>query len=1312
MRTSKKDRFITIRSEGGLLPLDFLERVALLDQEISGLTPADYHLLEHEKINESINRAWDRLLGCWVSFKSATKNANEDDPLIRETRERWLLPLFDALGYGRLTPCKSIELDGRNFQISHMWQKMPLHLVGAGVELDRRTAGVAGAARSAPHGMVQDFLNHSDEHLWAFVSNGRKLRILRDNVSLTRQAFVEFDLEGMMDGEQFSDFRVLYLLCHQSRVEQEKSQDFWLERWTAAAQLSGVRVREELGRGVEEAISALGTGLLQHPANSELRSKLKSGNLSAQDFYRQILRTVYRLLFLFVAEDRGALLRRESSIEARKTYTDYYSTQRIREMAGSRKGSHHHDLWQLQRLVFESLGQESGCPELALPALGSFLWSRDSVKEIAACELSNRNFLSAVFALAFTEEGKAKRAVDFKNLKTEELGSVYEALLEMHPHVDLENNRFGLFGESGSERKKTGSYYTPASLVSCLIDSAMNPIIERISKKTNAKDLLLAVKICDPSCGSGHFLLAAANRLARALAAARSEDVEPSPEAYRIALRDVISNCIYGVDLNEMSVELCKVNLWLESVDAERPLSFLDNKIKCGNSLLGTTPALIAEGIPDDAFEPIEGDDKTFARQVKKANKEQSQGQLHISALDRKNEYAVLSNERSKIGALAENSLQSVHLKEENYAGLIDSEQYKKEKFLCDAWCSAFVWPLRPGGPQPITRAMFSLAASDRSRLAPAIVNEVATLAARYRFFHWHLEFPEVFFAQNSVPESNSRHGWTGGFDVVLGNPPWERIKLQEEEWFAARVPEIAQARTAAIRGKMIKELQHSDEELFNEFIRDRRQAEGESHFVRKSGRFPLCGRGDINTYSIFAETMRDLMSPVGYAGFIVPSGIATDDTTKLFFRSLVESKSLRSLFDFENRKAIFSGVHRSYKFSLVTLAGLEAAKPDAQTDFVFFALGTEDLADEDKHFKLSAADIALLNPNTGTCPIFRSKTDAELTKKLYRRVPVFVREVPQEENTWDVKFLTMFHMANDSELFNTKQTLLAKGFSPIGNCFQKVESGSTVKYLPLYEAKMVHQFDTKWATYKFHDSSAEPEIQDVSEEQKLDPRFVVFPRYWISESEVQARLKGKTVQNWLLGWRDICRNTDERTVIAALLPVVAVGHKMPLMISDISIELAACLLANLNAFVLDYCARQKHGSTSLIYATVRQLPILPRATYSDRAPWQQNISLEAWISQRALRLAGIEINADNGESVTCDLEARRKLRSELDAAFMILYGLTRSEIEYLLDTFIIVNNHDLRRWNRHKTKEDILMAFDALIEASNRGAMSKVSAS
>lgn len=1299
MKNKRKERFITIRSEGGLLPLDFLERIALLDKEISGLSAPDYRLDEHQKINEAINRAWDRILGCWVSFKSSTKDSPDGDPLTRETRERLLLPLFEALGYGRLAPSKPIDLDGRSFQISHMWQNVPFHLVGAGVELDRRTSGVVGAAKSAPHGLVQDFLNHSDEHLWAFLSNGRKLRILRDNVSLTRQAYIEFDLEGMLEGELFSDFRVLYLLCHESRLNDEHAQNFWLEKWTKEAQLGGIRVRDELGRGVEEAITLLGSGFLQHSQNSALRDKLKTGELSVHEYYRQVLRIVYRLLFLFVAEDRGVLLRSKAPIDAHKTYTDYYSTQRLRDLAGSRRGSHHHDLWQLQKCVFSVLGKNSDCPDLALPCLGSFLWSEASTKDLSSCYLSNRSFLGTLFALAYTEDGKSKTAVDFKNLRTEELGSIYEALLEMHPQLDLASHRFALFGAEGNERKKSGSYYTPASLVSQLLETAVNPLIENISKKTNAADLLLQLKICDPACGSGHFLLAAANRLARALAAARSEDAEPSPEAYRTALRDVVSHCIYGVDLNEMSVELCKVNLWLESVDPDHVLSFLDSKIKCGNSLLGATPALLLEGIPDDAFDPIEGDDNALSRQIKRANREQSRDQLHIAELDRKIEYRKLSAESSKIGELSEISLRDLQAKEMQYTALLDSESHQTERLLCDAWCAAFVWPLAPGAPSPVTRAMLLLAAKDVKRLAPEVRAEINSLRGQYKFFHWHLEFPEVFYSKASSSKADSKHGWAGGFDVVLGNPPWERIKIQEEEWFAARVPAIAQARTAAIRKKMIKELEHTDPELSREFKKDKRQAEGESHFVRKSGRYPLCGRGDINTYTVFAETMREIMASDGYAGFIVPSGIATDDTTKFFFRDLVETQSLSRLYDFENRRAIFPGVHRSYKFSLVTLAGPAAPKKQTETDFVFFALGTEDLADEEKHFKLSAADIALLNPNTGTCAIFRSKKDAELTKSIYQRVPVLIKKGQPEENPWGITFGRMFDMANDSELFKSRTSLEQGGFTLVGNVFEPVSGSNKERFLPLFEAKMIHQFDHRWATYEHEaHSNSEPKVRDLTQIEKDDYNFAVLPRYWVSEGVVKDRIGDKWQHHWVMGYRRVARTTDERSVIATLFPLAAVGDSIFLFLPQVSsVKLALCLLGCLNSLVLDYVARQKIGGMNLNYYITEQLPILTPEVFERTATWTKAIPISEWIAPRVaalLNLTPAVIGLQQELSLAID---RTLLRAELDAAYFHLYGVQRDAVEHILSTFPVLENNEVKHCGEYLTRNLVMRAYDKL---------------
>lgn len=374
MQTKRRELFTTVRTEGAILPADLLGRVADGDGGLEGLRPEDYHL-SGEKLNEAVNRAWNRLLGAWRAFQTAREKLLDHDLATSPTREKWLLPLFRELDYGRLPTAKAVEIEGKSYAISHAWEHAPIHLLGWGIDLDRRTRGVAGAATTSPHSMVQEYLNRSDDHLWAFLSNGRTLRILRDNVSLTRQAFVEFDLESMMEGEVYADFALLWLLCHQSRVEAERPEQCWLEKWSQAAQEQGTRALDQLRSGVEQSIKALGRGFLAHPKNAALRDKLYSGTLSAQDYYRELLRMVYRLLFLFVAEDRGLLLvpRTDDNEDAQERYTLYYSTARIRRSAERHRGTRHSDLYHGLILVMEKLGSDAGCPELGLPALGSFL---------------------------------------------------------------------------------------------------------------------------------------------------------------------------------------------------------------------------------------------------------------------------------------------------------------------------------------------------------------------------------------------------------------------------------------------------------------------------------------------------------------------------------------------------------------------------------------------------------------------------------------------------------------------------------------------------------------------------------------------------------------------------------------------------------------------------------------------------------------------------------------------------------------------------------------------------------------------------
>jgi hypothetical protein len=1298
MQTNQRSTFTTIRVEGSILPPDLLQRIAEGDPDLGGLTPAFYNLLEGEKLNEAINRSWNRLPSAWASFQGARAKAlTPNDFGTKITRDRFLLPLFQELGYGRLLGAKTLEIDGKSYPISHIWQHTPIHLVGCGVDLDKRTPGVAGAARSSPHSLVQELLNRSDKHLWAFVSNGLRLRILRNSVSLTRQAYVEFDLEAMMNGEVYADFVLLWLLCHQSRVEADKPEECWLEKWSRTAQEQGTRALDQLRKGVEEAIAALGQGFLSHPANRELRQKLQSGTLSTQDYYRQLLRLVYRLLFLFVAEDRELLFNPKADVAAKERYTQYYSTARLRHLAERRCGTRHADLFYGLRLVMEKLGSEAGCSELGLPALGSFLWSTQAISDLEACQIANGDLLAGVRALAFITTRHGRRPVDYKNLNSKELGSVYESLLELHPELNASAGTFKLKTAIGNERKTTGSYYTPESLVQCLLDSALDPVLDEAVKQPDPEAAILNLKVCDPACGSGHFLIAAAHRIAKRLAAVRTGDEEPAPKAIRTALRDAIGHCIYGVDVNPMAVELCKVALWMEALEPGKPLSFLDHHIQCGNSLLGATPALLRKGIPDEAFNPIEGDDKAVCSKYKRQNREQRKGQLSLFApnLQPWERLRDLATGMLNLDAIADDSISGVRQKQEKYESLVKSSPYLFNHFLADTWCAAFVWKKQTSDelPYPITEEVFRQIERSPYNVPDWLHREVERLANQYNFFHWHLVFPDVFqiLADGEEPE-NERAGWCGGFDVVLGNPPWERIKLEEKQWFATPRPDIASAPNAATRRRMIAALKTEDPALYAAFLDDRRQAEGESHFVRDSGRYPLCGRGDVNTYAIFAETNRLILGGTGRVGCIVPSGIAIDDTTKFFFQDLMESKSLASLYDFENREAIFPSVHRSYKFCLLTITGLSSPSSKG-ADFVFFAHQTKDMQEKERHFTLTAKDLALLNPNTRTCPIFRFNRDAEITKAIYRRVPVLIKEGQPGENSWSIHFFRMFDMANDSELFRTYEQLESAGWKLEGNRFFKDEQ----TYLPLYEAKMFHQFDHRWATYEGL------ETREVTPAEKKNSDCVVLPRYWIDTNEVKSKVS-QWNHDWILGFRKTARSTDIRTLIVSPMKIAGVGDKAPLLLLSIDVPFLPALIVNLNSFVTDFVVRNKVGSTDLTNFYVKQFPILPPFHYtnSDLAfitPRALELTYTAWDLEPFAKDCGY-----NGAPFRWDEERRFLLRCELDAAYFHLYGIERDDVDYIMETFPIVKRKDEQKYGEYRTKRVILEIYDAMTEAISTG--------
>jgi len=1295
--TRRTSPFTTVRTEGGLLPSELLARVVANDPSLPGIDAAAYHR-SGERLNEAIVQSWNRLTGAWTTFRAQLDTLPDTDRATTLTRE-WMLKLFDELSFGRVPTAKSVELGGNTYAISHRWEHVPIHIVGARIRLDERTEGVAGAARMSPHGLVQDLLNRSDESLWGVVTNGLRLRLLRDSAALTRQAYVEFDLASMFSEQAYADFTVLWLVCHQSRFEGDVPEKCLLEQWMADAAQRGTRALDDLRRNVEAAIGHLGSGFLAHPANAELRQRLAAGELSAHDYYRQILRLVYRLLFLSVAEARD-LLCVPGDLTARERYTRYYSLSRIRRLAETRRGGPHADGWAQLQLVMRALGTNTGAPNLALPALGSFLWSATATTDLDGAQLANRPLFDAVRELSQVRDGKVTRTIDYANLGAEELGSVYESLLELHPELHLATATFTLTTAAGNERKTTGSYYTPTSLINELLDSALDPVLDEAAAQPDAESAILALTVCDPACGSGHFLIAAAQRIAKRLATARTGDPEPSPAATRAALRDVVGHCLYGIDVNPMAVELCKVSLWMEAMEPGKPLGFLDHHIVCGNSLLGTTPALLERGIPDDAFKPLTGDDNEIVSAWKKANKKERAGQTTLSFGPSTADLAKpLAASIGAIDAIDATTPDAVHEQERRYTELVASDDAAKAKDHADAWCAAFVAPKVKGAPV-ITSATVRQIADDPTKVEPGVVDTVRAIADEYGFLHLHLAFPTIFTPRDALGDDPC--GWTGGFSVVLGNPPWEKVKLSEKEFFAARDPDIAKS-TGAKRKQRIAALQTDDPALWAAFQSGLRKSEGESHLLRVSGRYPLCGRGDVNTYAVFAENMRNALDPSGRVGVIVPTGIATDDTTKHFFADCVDRRSLVSLLAFENEAFVFVGVHHAFKFCLVTLCG--DARPAMNAELFWFARHTADLAEPERRFTLTPDDIALINPNTKTAPVFRTRRDAEITAAIYRRVPVLVREGDPDGNPWGIEYQRMFDMTNDSHLFRTADELRAEGAELHGNIWVK----GNESWLPLYEAKMAHHFNHRFGDYDMkpanYEGTALPPIPDST---LADPTYVVQPRYWVSAPDVRAKMRGPTA-TWFLGFRDITNATNERTLIATPVPPIGCGHNWPLLHSA---SAAPLLMATLDSFAHDFVARQKVGGTHMTFFVLKQLALLPPSIFFGTTPWSRDATNADWFTPRVLELTytawdleafGRDLGYD-GPPFRWDPARRELLRAELDAACFHLYGIERDDVDYIMDTFPIVKRKDEKENGGYRTKRVILEVYDAMTKAIETG--------
>ncbi len=1097
-----------------------------------------------------------------------------------------------------------------------------------GLPLDARDAD--GRRSRTPHGQMIRYLSTADIESesrvrWGILTSGGVWRLYDYRARPRATGYFEADLGQMLDSGDEDGLRLVYLLFRRSSFTPQQG-----------AAVSFLEAALAEGRSYEEQVTKDISGVVfERVFPSLVQALADSAGEELPEVREAALIFLYRLLFVLYAEDRGLLPVNDPR------YESYGLRKPVRQDIARRMDngavfpaiatSYYDHLMTLCRLI------DRGDASIGLPPYNGGLFAPEAAPLLDRVRLPDAVVAPVVYDLSHAETAEGRRFVNYRDMSVQQLGSIYERLLEREPVRD-DTGRIAV-RLNPYARKDSGSFYTPQELVDLIVDRTLKPLAEerltvfkekaaelRSDRRPKAQreaelrsldpaEAVLDLKVLDPAMGSGHFLVTAVDFLSDyiadlieyvpavpgwldgpyesplvgRIAAIRSDILRRAGESdwvmdeaqltdQAIIRRMVLKRCIYGVDKNPLTVELAKVSLWLHSFTVGAPLSFLDHHLRCGDSLLGLS---VTEATAD--LNRLGG---LFASSAI-AGAEAAAGGMR------------------RIEEMSDADVAEVRESADLFQGVEDATADLRSllDFLCGLrWLTsgmkkrahvAFEAPLLEALGQRPDDAYKLLA---HGPAAPAgesgfsqIWSDADSIADHERFLHWEVAFPGVWRGwQNDRP--------LGGFDAVIGNPPWDKIKLQEVEWFAIRAPDIALSPTAAARGSGIRRLRERGDPLADEFDAAKERADRLGQLVRGSGHYPLLGRGDINLYSLFVERAMRLVKPDGFVGLLTPSGIYGDKNAARFFKSVSTSGRVSSLFDFENQKIFFKDVHASFKFCALIFGGEE--RRFDETECAFFLDDVDAINDPDRCFPLALDDFARVNPNTGTAPVFRTRRDAEITRRIYQRYPVLVdRSGRRERRAWPVKYVRMFDMTNDSGLFRTAAQLETEGFYPVeGNRWKRGEE----LYLPLYQGRMIHQFDHRANSVRFNPASTHnPYLSEpVSEAQHADPDFRPQPQYWVPADNVETALpEGR---GYALGFRDIARPTDVRTMIISIVPWAGYGNTLPLLLEGDALS-SICLVANLNAICADFVTRQKAQGTHLNWYILEQLPVIAPEDYDRR---------------------------------------------------------------------------------------------------------------
>jgi hypothetical protein len=779
-----------INIQGNIISGEILDKIR--GEDIKYQQAGDFGLDRKISVRDEIGLAWTAARAHWTAFTLRRGRIKEGDSGTAETRNSWMIPLLNVFGYEvEKAPAYIHPGTQKSYAISHRAANLggfPIHIMGINDDMDRRRE--TSGPKLSPHALTQEYLNNTD-HVYALVTNGKYLRLLRDATRLVRLSFLEFDLEKIMEEELYTDFAILFRVLHATRMPKstDDAENSFIEYYHQESLASGSRIREKLSQAVEKSIRELANGFLSHPDNHELRNRSGNG-LTPADYYLYQLRLIYRLLFLIVTEERNLVYPTTPSLpppkgggvtapsrpppkgggnlsHLRKIYYEHYSIDRLRILAGKLYfvDGRKHDLWEGLKTTFRLFEDGVYGEKLGIKPLGSGIFSRDALGMLNECKLSNEALLRVIRNLTFFENDNRQLVrVNYSDLDVEEFGSVYEGLLEYKPLFQDVNGKPSFVFAKGDERSKSGSHYTPEELVKPLIKHSLDYIFEEKLKEQDKEKALLSIRVCDIASGSGHILLSAARRIAIELARVRTKEDQPTPTAFRTAIRDVIRNCIYGVDKNPLAVELCKVALWLESHNPGEPLGFLDHHIKCGDSIVGLAHIEeLKNGIPNEAFKSLPGDDKEIASAFLKRNKieRETEGQITLDFDGAvRTKMTDLIDAFNRFDQLPENNSEEILHKEKEYKRLVNSRNWQKLKEIANLIIAQFFISKNTENKDAlVTDANYREYLIGTKGIPGQALAKALIVSENMKFFHWFLEFPEIFVAK--------------GFDCIIGNPPY-----------------------------------------------------------------------------------------------------------------------------------------------------------------------------------------------------------------------------------------------------------------------------------------------------------------------------------------------------------------------------------------------------------------------------------------------------------------------------------------------------------------------------------------------------------